>query len=89
MKELIERLRYCAARAPNYSKQMFEAADALEQQASRIAELEAELAQYRSAPVVGMIGKDGFPKHPRSIPGVIEAQLYGPYKPLIIKPEES
>ena len=47
-----------------------------------------EIAKYRDAPVVGYIGSNGFPKHPSHIPGVEETRLYGPFKPLIVKPGE-
>ena len=47
-----------------------------------------EIAKYRDAPVVGYIGSNGFPKHPSHIPGIEETRLYGPFKPLIVKPGE-
>ena len=47
-----------------------------------------EIAKYRDAPVVGYIGSNGFPKHPSRIPGIKETHLYGPFKPLIVKPGE-
>lgn len=41
--DIVDRLRYCADRAPNYSQQMLEAADAIEAFRNRVADLEKQV----------------------------------------------
>ena len=103
-KELIERLRYegydvSRNEAANAIESLLAENERLkhnltstEQTMREYQELAAkrleEIAKYRDAPVVGYIGSNGFPKHPSHIPGIEETRLYGPFKPLIVKPGE-